>query len=58
MRKTHSGVRYFNDLILCDENQDEMEEKLEDWKRKLKDVGLKISRSKTEYLPPKEVVAT
>ena len=46
MRKTHSGVRYFNDLILCDENQDEMEEKLEDWKKKLKNV-----KSKTEYLP-------
>jgi len=27
---------------------------MEDWRRRLEDVGLEVSRSKTEYLPPKE----
>jgi len=35
--------------------RDNIEERLEDWRRRLEDVGLKVSRSKTEYhIPPKE----
>ena len=44
---------FADDLVLCDERRDNLEERLEDWRRRLEDVGLKVSRSKTEHLPPK-----
>ena len=45
---------FADDLVLCDTSRDNLEERLEDWRGRLEDVGLKVSRSKTEYLPPKE----
>lgn len=48
------SMLFADDLVLCDASRDDLEERLEDWRSRLEDVGLKVSRSKTEYLPPKE----
>lgn len=42
---------FADDLVLCDESQDNMEERLEGLRRRLDDVSLKVNRSKTTYLP-------
>jgi len=44
------SMLFADDLVLCDERRDDLESRLEDWRRRLEDVGLKVSRSKTEYL--------
>ena len=43
---------FTDDLILSDTSKEKMEERLEKWKSSLEDAGLKVSRSKTEHLPP------
>jgi len=45
---------FVDDLLLFDESRDNIEERLEDQTRQLESVGLKVRKSKTEYLPPKE----
>jgi len=52
MTKTHHGACCLQ--MIRDESRDNKEESLEDRRRRLKDVGLKVSRSETEYLLPKE----
>jgi hypothetical protein len=46
------SMLFADDLVLCDETITEMEERLEKWRECLEGAGLKISRSKTEHLPP------
>ncbi|XP_046848167.1 uncharacterized protein LOC124441744 [Xenia sp. Carnegie-2017] len=46
------SMMFADDLVLCDEKREHLEGRLEEWRRILEDVGLKVSRAKTEYLPP------
>ncbi|XP_046847978.1 uncharacterized protein LOC124441545 [Xenia sp. Carnegie-2017] len=46
------SMMFADDLVLCDEKREHLERRLEEWRRILEDVGLKVSRAKTEYLPP------
>ena len=46
------AMLFADDLVLCDETRERMEERLENWRGCLEDAGLKVSRSKTEHLPP------
>jgi hypothetical protein len=43
---------FADDIVICDKEREDLEERLEDWRRRLEEVGLKVSRSKTEHLPP------
>ena len=38
------------DIVICEETREEVERKLESWKYALERRGMKVSRSKTEYL--------
>jgi hypothetical protein len=46
------AMLFADDLALCDESKERIEERLENWRECLEDAGLKISRLKTEHLPP------
>jgi len=46
------AMLFADDLVLCDESSDRIEERLENWRGCLEDAGLKVSRAKTEHLPP------
>jgi hypothetical protein len=46
------AMLFADDLVLCDEQAKNMEERLEKWRRCLEEGGLKLSRSKTEHLVP------
>ena len=39
-------------LVLCEKTREEAEEQLELWRKAIENKGLRVSRSKTEYLPP------
>ena len=41
-----------DDLVLCDREADGMEDRLEAWRKHLEDAGLKLSKTKAEYMPP------
>ncbi|XP_064074433.1 uncharacterized protein LOC135193915 [Vanessa tameamea] len=41
---------FANDIVLIGEDGLEIQSRLEDWQQKLENVGLKISRTKTEYM--------
>ena len=43
---------FADDLVICGHSREGLEKRLEDWRKRLEDIGLKMSRSKTEYLPP------
>ena len=45
------AVMFADDLVLCDMTRGEVEEDLETWRVRFERHGLKISRTKTEYLP-------
>ena len=41
---------FADDIVICEETRKEVERKLESWKYALERRGMKVSRSKTEYL--------
>ena len=50
--ETPWAMLFADDLVLCDQSKENMEERLENWRGCLEDAGLKVSRAKTEHLPP------
>ncbi|XP_046993792.1 uncharacterized protein LOC124605889 [Schistocerca americana] len=49
------NMMFADDVVLCEQSIDRLEEKLEDWRKALEERGMKISRTKSEYLAPKDV---
>ena len=43
---------FADDLVLCESTREETEEQLEVWRNAIENKGLRVSRKKTEYLPP------
>ena len=41
---------FADDIVICEETREEVEQRLESWRYALKRRGMKVSRSKTEYL--------
>ena len=41
---------FANDIVICEETREEVEQRLECWRYALERRGMKISRSKTKYL--------
>ena len=50
--ETPWAMLFADDLVLCDEFSDRMEERLENCRGCPEDAGLKVSRAKTGHLPP------
>lgn len=46
------SIHFPDNLVLCDERREDIEEQFEQWRQRLEDMGLKVSRGRTEYLPP------
>ena len=46
------AMLFADDLVLCENTREEAEEQLELWRNAIENKGLRVSRSKTEYLPP------
>ena len=44
------NVIYDDDIVLCSTRREEVENKLEEWRRAMEDRGLEISRKKPVYL--------
>ncbi|XP_046972372.1 uncharacterized protein LOC124539093 [Vanessa cardui] len=44
------SMLFADDIVLVDEDGPEIQIRLEDWQRKLENVGLKISKTKIEYM--------
>ena len=44
------NMMFADNVVLCTETKEEVEEQLESWRRALEDRGLKVNRQKTEYL--------
>ena len=41
---------FADDIVICEETREEVERRLECWRHELERRGMKVSRSKTEYL--------
>ena len=41
---------FANDIVICEETKEQVEQRLESWRYALERRGMKVSRSKTEYL--------
>ena len=41
---------FADDIVICEETREEVEQRLKSWKYALERIGMKVSRSKTEYL--------
>ena len=51
-REPPYAMLFADDLVLCENTREEAEEQLELWRKPIGNMGLRVSRSKTEYLPP------
>ena len=49
-RETPWTMLFADDIVICEETREEVERRLESWKYALERKGMKVSRSKTEYL--------
>ena len=49
-RKSPWTMLFADDIVICEETREEAQRRLESWKYALKRRGMKVSRSKTEYL--------
>ena len=51
VRREPSWTMLFaDDIVICEETREEVKRRLESWKYALQRTGMKVSRSKTEYL--------
>ena len=48
--ETPWNMMFVDNVVLCTETKEEIEEQLESWRRALEYRGLKVNREKTEYL--------
>ena len=46
------AMLFADDLVQCDREADGMEDRMEAWRKHLEGAVLKLSRTKTEYMPP------
>ena len=46
------AMLFGDDLVLCENTHEEAEEQLELWRKAFENKGLRVSKRKTEYLPP------
>ena len=46
------AMLFADDLVLCESTRKKAEEQLEVWRNAIENKGLRVSRKKTEYLPP------
>ena len=51
-RGSPHAMLFADDLVLCENTREEAEEQLELWRNAIEKKGLRVSRNKTEYLPP------
>ncbi|XP_046987382.1 uncharacterized protein LOC124620330 [Schistocerca americana] len=49
------NMMFADDVVLCEQSIDRLEEMLEDWRKAPEERGMKISRTKSEYLALKDV---
>ena len=50
-RKLHDhGMMFADDIVICSESKEQVEEKLESWRYALERRGMKVNRRKTEYM--------
>ena len=49
-RESPWTMLFADDIVICEETREEAQRRLESWKYALKRRGMKVSRSKTEYL--------
>ena len=49
-RESPWTILFADDIVICEETREEVERRLESWKYALERRGMKVSRSKTEYL--------
>ncbi|KAI5735287.1 hypothetical protein M8J77_016627 [Diaphorina citri] len=54
-KKAPWSMMFADDVVLCELSREEVERKLEDWRRVLEERGMRISRTKTEYMTTKQV---
>ena len=50
MREPLWMMLFADDIVICEETREEVEQRLEFWRYALERRGMKVSRSKTEYL--------
>ena len=51
-REPPDTMLFADDLVLCEKTRQEAEDQLELWRNAIESKGLRVSRNKTEYLPP------
>ena len=51
-RGPHNAMLLADDLVICENTREQAEEQLELWRKAIENKGRRVSRSKTEYLPP------